>query len=173
MIGDEARPVSSVQCTREKRENCAEPSSGESAPSTYSTEPSRFTAFKSVLWLHNTTFATPAHRGAATTWSSHSASAADAALRVHKARSPHQTRSGSRYGQAGCLLHQGRPPGGWAVRLRSPPTTVPLRPDGRHRPLTPRASEVAHGLYQQSPAYQSRPTPRSDRSSAALLRRRA
>ena len=28
-------------------------------------------------------------------------------------------------------------------------------------------------LYQKSPAYQSRPTPRSDRSSAALLRRRA
>ena len=35
-------------------------------------------------------------------------SASDAALRVHKARSPHQTRSGSRYGQAGCLLHQAR-----------------------------------------------------------------
>ena len=52
-------------------------------------------------------------------------SAADAALRVHKARSPHQTRSGSRYGQAGCLLHQGRPPGG-AVRFafghRLPPS---------------------------------------------------
>ena len=57
-------------------------------------------------------------------------SASDAALRVHKARSPHQTRYGSRYGQAGCLLHQGRPLGGWAVRLRSPPTTVPLRPMG-------------------------------------------
>ena len=85
-------------------------------------------------------------------------SASDAALRVHKARSPHQTRYGSRYGQAGCLLHQGRPPGGCAVRLRSPPTTVPLRPDGRHRPRTPRAGEVAHGLCQRSPAYQSRPT---------------
>ena len=36
------------------------------------TEPSRLTACKSVLWLHNTTFTTPADRGAATTWSSHS-----------------------------------------------------------------------------------------------------
>ena len=97
-------------------------------------------------------------------------SAADDALRVHKARSAHQSRSGSRSGQDGWLLLQERPSGGCAARLRSPPTTVPLRPDGRHRPLTPRASEVAHGLYQQSPAYQSRPTPRSDRSSAVPLR---
>ena len=99
-----------MQCTREKRESRTEPSSGESAQSTYSTEPSCFTARNGVLWLRNTTFTTPAHRGAATTWSSHSIG-----FRCRASRSQGKisfTRLGLAHGTArpvACCIKEDRP----------------------------------------------------------------
>ena len=140
-----ARPVSSVQCTREKRESRTEPSSGESAQSTYSTEPSCFTACKGVLWLRNTTFTTPAHRGAATTWSSHSIGFRCRASRSQgKISSPDSVWLTVRSGR---LLAASRET---ARRLGGSPSVTayhrPAASDGRHGALTPRAVEIANGL---------------------------
>ena len=120
-------------------------SKGESARIIFSSDPRRFTAWKSNLWLRSITSATPAHRGATMHGSSHSGGWPSHASRpcasscslelVRDTRRPARWHLTSEKG----VRHQRGPPSVISCRARAVA-------DRSHRARRPKAAQAESGL---------------------------